>query len=128
MNWNQLRYWLFSFGLAFFAQQALASSNLGTPFIHNFPKSAYQAGTQNWAITQDHRKITYFANNAGLLEFDGINWKVYPIDNRTIVRSIDVAADLRWWTRRIWLFSSEYTRNFNVPFPSSFDSCRASKI
>ena len=35
--------------------------------------------------------ILIFANNSGLLIFDGYNWDIYPISNNTIVRS--VAAD-----------------------------------
>jgi hypothetical protein len=32
----------------------------------------------------------YFANNEGLLSFDGSYWKVYPLPNRTIMRSLAI--------------------------------------
>ena len=54
----------------------------------NFSRSDYQAGTQNWAIEQDERGIVYFANNKGLLTFDGTHWQVTALPNGTIVRSI----------------------------------------
>ena len=54
----------------------------------NFSRSDYLAGTQNWAIRQDDRGIMYFANNKGLLEFDGTTWQTHPLPNATIVRSI----------------------------------------
>src|SRR5665648_772340 len=46
--------------------------NIGIPFIRNFPKREYKAGTQNWSIAQDKRGFMYFANNEGLVVFDGI--------------------------------------------------------
>lgn len=63
-------------------------SNIGLPPIRNFPKTTYRAGTQNWDIIQDQRGVVYFANNEGLLEFDGAYWTTYPLPNKTIVRSL----------------------------------------
>ncbi len=60
---------------------------IGSPSINNFSRSEYQAGTQNWAIAQEENGIIYFGNNKGLLEFDGTNWQVFALPNRTIVRS-----------------------------------------
>lgn len=39
-------------------------------------------------IEQDSRGIVYFANNKGLLEFDGTYWLTYPLPNGTIARSV----------------------------------------
>ena len=36
---------------------------------------------------------TYIANNEGLLSFDGTYWKLYPLPNKTIVRSAEIAGD-----------------------------------
>ncbi len=58
------------------------------PLVRNFTRSSYNAGTQNWAITQDEYNTMYFANNFGLLEFDGKKWSTFPIKNGTNVRSI----------------------------------------
>ncbi|QLE02246.1 response regulator [Galbibacter sp. BG1] len=57
------------------------------PPIHNFNVHDYTAGIQNWGITQGDKNI-YVANNEGLLEFDGSNWRFYALPNKTIVRSI----------------------------------------
>jgi len=46
------------------------------------------AGTQNWAITQDQNSRFYFANNEGLLVYNGTNWQLYPVPNKTILRSL----------------------------------------
>lgn len=61
--------------------------NLGIPPVRNFSRKAYQAGTQTWDATQDARGILYFANNDGLLRFDGNRWSILPVSNHTIVRS-----------------------------------------
>ena len=58
------------------------------PVVRNFTRKEYRSGTQNWAITQDNDNIMYFANNEGLLVFDGKNWKTVPIRNGTNVRSL----------------------------------------
>lgn len=58
------------------------------PIVRNFSKNNHKAtASQNWAITQNNSKCMYFANNNGLLEFDGQNWNCYPISNNTSVRS-----------------------------------------
>ena len=41
------------------------------PLVRNFTRDFYKSGTQNWAITQDKYNRMFFANNNGLLEFDG---------------------------------------------------------
>ena len=64
--------------------------NLGIPPMRNFSKKAYKAGTQNWDATQDSRGIMYWANNDGLLQFDGTNWSCLPVANHTIVRSVAI--------------------------------------
>ncbi|MDF1866643.1 MAG: triple tyrosine motif-containing protein [Saprospiraceae bacterium] len=66
---------------------------IGSPSVTNFPRSEYHAGTQNWLIKQDDRGLLYFANNKGLLEFDGTNWETYPLPKKTIVRSFSFAPD-----------------------------------
>ncbi len=72
---------------------AVAQNNLALPEIINYSKLTYGAGTQNWGIAQDRDGIMYFANNEGLLTYDGTYWKVYPLPNQTIVRSVAVATD-----------------------------------
>ena len=58
------------------------------PTIRNFTKSDYDAGAQNWDISQSEAGIMYFANGKGILEFDGNNWSIVPLGNLTCARSI----------------------------------------
>ncbi len=71
------------------------STNIGTPFITNYLNEAYQAGTQNWDIQQHPNGFMFFANNNGLLQFDGINWTIFPLANKTIARSLHITPDER---------------------------------
>jgi ligand-binding sensor domain-containing protein len=58
------------------------------PSIRNFSRKESNAGTQNWDIIQHRNDWMYFANNTGLLEYDGYHWNRYPIANYTNVRSL----------------------------------------
>ncbi len=69
------------------------TGNLGLPPVTNYPKAAYRAGTQNWDIAQDAWGRLLFANNEGLLIFDGAQWQRHPIANGTCVRSVAIAPD-----------------------------------
>ncbi len=51
-------------------------SRRGIPFHQTFTQDDYPGGPQNWAITQDSRGIMYFGNSYGILEFDGVNWRM----------------------------------------------------
>jgi len=66
------------------------------PLVRNFHRESYNAGTQNWGIVQDKSNIMYFANNSGLLVYDGIKWTTVPIKNKTNVRSL-LAKDGRFY-------------------------------
>ena len=72
-----------------------SQNTIGLPDISNYSKLSYNAGLQNWDIKQDRDGIVYFANNEGLLSFDGKNWKIYPLPNKTIVRSVEIGDENR---------------------------------
>jgi AraC family transcriptional regulator, chitin signaling transcriptional activator len=63
------------------------------PPIVNYTSNIYGAGNQNWMISQDKNQFVFFANNEGLLEFNGSNWQLYPSPNETIIRSVRVIGD-----------------------------------
>ncbi len=63
--------------------------NLGLPYIKNYlPDDDYIAAAQNWSIYQDNRGVMYFGNTFGLLEFDGNEWRLIKLTNKSNVRSI----------------------------------------
>ena len=71
----------------------LGQNSILIPEIINFSKKIYESGNQNRSIEQDQRGLLYFANDDGLLVFDGTYWRTYPLPNRSIVRSLAVDGD-----------------------------------
>jgi DNA-binding CsgD family transcriptional regulator len=81
-------FWVIALHCAvFLGAQAI---NLGIPPIHNFSKKTYHGGTQNWDAAQAPNGVLFFANNEGLLQFDGGKWACYPMPNKTVVRSVAI--------------------------------------
>ncbi len=82
--------------LFFFLPICVVGQNtIGLPDVINHTKQSYGGGLQTWDFCQDSLGLIYCANNEGLLSFDGKNWKVYPLPNKTIVRSVKVRNDQR---------------------------------
>lgn len=83
--------------LRFFSLAILLNFSLGLsqelPPIIKYSALNYEGGNQNWMISQDKNQHLYFANNEGLLEFNGSSWLLYPSPNETIIRSVKVIGD-----------------------------------
>lgn len=88
MMYSIKNYQLLAFLL--FSCQIMAQPFIGQREITNYEKKKYNAGTQNWQIQQDKQGRMYFANNEGVLSFDGNYWELYPLPNKTIVWSIEM--------------------------------------
>lgn len=58
------------------------------PPIEVYTTKDYNAGNQNWSITQAENRYVYVANNKGLLEFNGAVWTLYNSPNETVIRSV----------------------------------------
>ena len=86
------------FLLLLFCLSLQAQAFRGLPFIQTFGTDEYAAGIQNWDITQDARGLLYFANNFGLLEYDGHYWQTYPVKTGSKVRCVSVGPDGRIYT------------------------------
>ncbi|MEY3051431.1 MAG: hypothetical protein RLY31_1216 [Bacteroidota bacterium] len=87
------RHLLSGLWLAFPCLSAGQSFNLGTPPVRNYPKQVYHGGTQTWDLAQDAAGRLFFANNEGLLVFDGQYWRRFSLPNNTIIRSVAIAPD-----------------------------------
>ncbi len=97
-KFSLLFFWL---GFVLFSQEL--------PPIIKYPPVLYGAGNQSWMISQDQQNYLYFANNEGLLEYNGTNWELYPTPNESIMRSVKVIdntiytgcyIDFGYWTRQ----------------------------
>ncbi len=62
----------------------------GVPLIKNYSPEDYKASSQNWSIVKDRRGLMYFANNFGLLQYDGSKWKLYENKRSSELRSLAV--------------------------------------
>lgn len=54
------------------------AQELGLPFLRNFPAQDYKAHPQNFDITPGPDGMVYFANFAGILQYDGHHWRLIP--------------------------------------------------
>jgi len=70
-----------------------AQLTLGLPEISNYTKQQYKGGAQTRRVVQDAAGLLYFANDEGVLRFDGAKWKLYPLPNRSLVRSMQFGPD-----------------------------------
>lgn len=55
-----------------------------------FGRANYKAADKNWSIAKDSIGRMYFANDAGLLVYDGVEWKIYKLLDNSVVRSVFV--------------------------------------
>lgn len=74
------------------AQKFQTPVEIGFPLVKNYVSKEYSANVQNWAIVQDHRGVMYFGNGEGVLEYDGVSWRLIRIPN-DIVRCLALDED-----------------------------------
>lgn len=66
--------------------------------IENVSPSDYGAGHKNWGVAADSAGRVYVANNNGLLEYNGLKWRLYTDAPCAIMRSVVVGKDNRIYT------------------------------
>ncbi len=77
---------------------AQSTAEKGFPLITNHSFKDYDGGADNWAILQGDRGKIYAGNNQGLLEYDGIAWRRYPLPNQSVVRSLALGESGKIYT------------------------------
>ncbi|MBX2870960.1 MAG: hypothetical protein KTR30_02645 [Saprospiraceae bacterium] len=76
-----------------FGQEA-SSLPLGSPFITNYASEFYSVAGKNWDIGQGEDGKMYFANNYGLVEFNGYDWqRIGQPLNQSELRSFALTAE-----------------------------------
>ena len=75
------------------ATLTVRSENYWQRVVVNYTRQQYHSGNQNWQAAQSKEGWMYFANNKGLLEFDGNTWQTYPLPGNVKVRSVRVCGD-----------------------------------
>lgn len=65
----------------------------GLPIIFNYAPATYGYEPQNWGASQDSRGIMYFANTEGILEYDGVSWRVIRLPKGETCRALHRSSD-----------------------------------
>ena len=68
------------------------------PMVANFNSNDYGAARTTWRISTCG-EWAFFANQRGLLEYDGTSWRHYSLNNHSEVRSVMVMSD----RKRVWV-------------------------
>jgi len=62
----------------------------GFKYLENYSAADYGHHPQNWMIVQDSRGIIYVGNQAGVLEYDGVSWRILENIPNKSVRSMAI--------------------------------------
>jgi PAS domain S-box-containing protein len=73
---------------AVFSCRGQTLDGTGNVFLTNYLPDEYNEHPQNWDLLQDQRGLMYFANVNGVLEFDGMEWRIIELPGKTTVRSL----------------------------------------
>ena len=69
---------------------SLVPNESGIPFIQNYSPEEYGENPMNWGMVQNNQGMIYVANLNGILEFDGVSWRVIKTPNEAWVLSVAV--------------------------------------
>ena len=72
---------------------AMAQTEVGIPFTRNFLPAEYGAHTQNFDVIEDNQGNVYVANFAGLLQFNGEDWKLITTPDISRVTSLGLNTE-----------------------------------
>lgn len=75
--------------LCFGVMDLAFSQEGGFKYFKNYTKADHGRNAQNWGIQQGPGGLIYVANHDGLLEYDGVSWRVYDIPGYS-VRSLAI--------------------------------------
>ena len=64
----------------------------GRPFIRTYAPLDVNAAGQNWSMVQDARGVLYVGSQSGVIEFDGVNWRLIETKTLATVRSLAIDA------------------------------------
>jgi serine phosphatase RsbU (regulator of sigma subunit)/ligand-binding sensor domain-containing protein len=68
-------------------------TNYGSLPYRNYSQKEYQANPQIFDIAQDSRGLLYFANQRGVLEYDGVSWRTIPTRHIEESRCLEVVDE-----------------------------------
>ena len=88
MNFKAISIFLFILQASVFTYELYAAAIYqGLPRLWNYSRSQYGGGIQSWSFAETDNGLLYFANNSGLLEYNGTQWRLYN-SVRAVNRSV----------------------------------------
>lgn len=66
----------------------VVSFGQGQLFVRNFLPTDYPGKNQNWSVKVDNNNIVWFANQDGILSFNGNQWQIIHTNQQNTIRSI----------------------------------------
>ncbi|MCU4163737.1 two-component regulator propeller domain-containing protein [Carboxylicivirga caseinilyticus] len=95
----------------------------GVPFITGYTEKDHHVSNNNHCIVQDQRGVLYFANDYGILEFDGNDWEVIQVpSNRSNVQSLAIDRNNRLYVGAQGDFGYiDYMQPYGLIFHSLLD-------
>ena len=88
-------FYIIAFILTCFNVSSQNLSETGLPYIQNYSPNNYKADSQNWAVVQSKEGFVYVGNNEGILEYDGVSWRLIQLPNFSIALSLAINAENR---------------------------------
>lgn len=77
------------------SEDAISFWSQGLPYISAYTSRDYKVAGQNWAVVQDQQGLIYVGNTNGILEFDGVNWRLIKAGGNSPVKSLAVDTQRR---------------------------------
>ncbi len=65
------------------------------PFTQYYSPENYRGAGQNWDVIQGKSGMVYVANNDGMLQYDGLQWKLFTLPKKAFMYSLALASDGR---------------------------------
>ena len=91
MNRYLLTFYMILTGLWVQSQNILTDSLV----IRTYASADFRASSDNYQMTQDENNILYFGNENGVLEFDGVSWRIHPLPSYGHVVMVKMGPDKR---------------------------------
>ena len=72
---------LFCFYFLFLSLTGLGKSGPDSVIVRHFQTANYKATAFNYNAVEDNTGVVFFANESGVLQYDGSQWKLLPLNN-----------------------------------------------
>jgi len=66
----------------------LSIGQVSKPIVKNYTPKDYNAFFQNWGACQDKKGTMYFANNYGILTYNGTSWGLISTKSQALIRCV----------------------------------------